>query len=67
MPSCRPFSTQDSGDGRFYFDYARATGDLQAMKQGISQYLERTDAVGLGIISTMSTLFIIGFIDIHRK
>ncbi|EBS5580321.1 integrative conjugative element protein, RAQPRD family [Salmonella enterica subsp. enterica serovar Oranienburg] len=37
-------SAQDAGDGRFYFDYARATGDLQAMQQGISQYLEPSRA-----------------------
>ncbi|ESG73020.1 RAQPRD family integrative conjugative element protein, partial [Salmonella enterica] len=35
---------QDAGDGRFYFDYTRATGDLRAMKQGISQYLEPSRA-----------------------
>ncbi|HAK4248774.1 TPA: integrative conjugative element protein, RAQPRD family [Salmonella enterica] len=37
-------SAQDAGDGRFYFDYARATGDLRAMQQGISQYLEPSRA-----------------------
>ncbi|EBI1833004.1 integrative conjugative element protein, RAQPRD family [Salmonella enterica] len=37
-------SARDAGDGRFYFDYARATGDLRAMQQGISQYLEPSRA-----------------------
>lgn len=31
-------------DGRFYFDYARAGGDIRAMKQGISQYLDPSRA-----------------------
>ncbi|EGI5705419.1 integrative conjugative element protein, RAQPRD family [Salmonella enterica subsp. enterica serovar Chester] len=37
-------SVQNAGDGRFYFDYARATGDLRAMRQGILQYLEPSRA-----------------------
>ncbi|EAA6842412.1 RAQPRD family integrative conjugative element protein [Salmonella enterica] len=39
LDRAQSLSVQDAGDGRFYFDYARATGDLRAMKQGISQYL----------------------------
>lgn len=35
---------QDSGEGRFYFDYARATVDIRVMKQGISQYLDPSRA-----------------------
>ncbi|EBS4548897.1 integrative conjugative element protein, RAQPRD family [Salmonella enterica subsp. enterica serovar Newport] len=37
-------NAQASGDGRFYFDYPRATGDIRAMKQGISQYLDPSRA-----------------------
>ncbi len=37
-------SAQTSGDGRFYFDYPRAGGDIRAMKQGISQYLDPSRA-----------------------
>ncbi|EEH0272139.1 integrative conjugative element protein, RAQPRD family [Salmonella enterica] len=39
LDRAQSLSVQDAGDGRFYFDYACATGDLRAMKQGISQYL----------------------------
>ncbi|EMI7380096.1 integrative conjugative element protein, RAQPRD family [Salmonella enterica] len=39
LDRAQTLSTQASGDGRFYFDYTRATGDIRAMKQGISQYL----------------------------
>ncbi|ECA3795502.1 integrative conjugative element protein, RAQPRD family [Salmonella enterica subsp. enterica] len=44
LDRAQALSAQDAGDGRFYFDYARATGDLRAMKQGISQYLEPSRA-----------------------
>ncbi|HGG4727794.1 TPA: RAQPRD family integrative conjugative element protein [Salmonella enterica subsp. enterica serovar Hvittingfoss] len=39
LDRAQTLSAQASGDGRFYFDYTRATGDIRAMKQGISQYL----------------------------
>ena len=35
---------QSEDDGRFYFDYARAGQDIQAMKRGISEYLEPSRA-----------------------
>lgn len=41
LDRAQSLSVQDAGEGRFYFDYARATGDLRAMKQGILQYLDR--------------------------
>ncbi|EBK1959188.1 integrative conjugative element protein, RAQPRD family [Salmonella enterica] len=44
LDRAQALSAQDAGDGRFYFDYTRATGDLRAMKQGISQYLEPSRA-----------------------
>ncbi|EDW4374568.1 integrative conjugative element protein, RAQPRD family [Salmonella enterica subsp. diarizonae] len=44
LDRAQSLSVQDAGDGRFYFDYARATGDLRAMKQGISQYLDPSRA-----------------------
>ncbi len=44
LDRAQALSAQDAGDGRFYFDYARATKDLRAMKQGISQYLEPSRA-----------------------
>ncbi|EFS2651954.1 integrative conjugative element protein, RAQPRD family [Salmonella enterica] len=40
LDRAQTLSAQASGDGRFYFDYTRATGDIRAMKQGISQYLD---------------------------
>ncbi|EJA7829454.1 hypothetical protein V8N76_002660 [Salmonella enterica] len=33
-------AVQDNSDGRFFFDYERATRDLKTMKQGIETYLE---------------------------
>ncbi|EAQ3014223.1 integrative conjugative element protein, RAQPRD family [Salmonella enterica] len=40
LDRAQTLSAQASGDARFYFDYPRATGDIRAMKQGISQYLD---------------------------
>ncbi|HAF2130873.1 TPA: integrative conjugative element protein, RAQPRD family [Salmonella enterica] len=40
LDRAQALSAQASGEGRFYFDYTRATGDIRAMKQGISQYLD---------------------------
>jgi len=40
----RSLSPQSAEDGRFYFDYIRARQDIQAMKQGISQFLEPSRA-----------------------
>ncbi|EBW6362348.1 integrative conjugative element protein, RAQPRD family [Salmonella enterica subsp. enterica serovar Oranienburg] len=42
LDRARTLSAQ--ADGRFYFDYARARGDIRAMKQGISQYLDPSRA-----------------------
>ncbi|EKC7222358.1 integrative conjugative element protein, RAQPRD family [Salmonella enterica] len=44
LDRAQTLSAQASGDGRFYFDYTRATGDIRAMKQGISQYLDPSRA-----------------------
>ncbi|EBD0364547.1 integrative conjugative element protein, RAQPRD family [Salmonella enterica] len=44
LDRAQALSAQASGDGRFYFDYTRATGDIRAMKQGISQYLDPSRA-----------------------
>lgn len=44
LDRAQTLSAQASGDGRFYFDYPRATGDIRAMKQGISQYLDPSRA-----------------------
>ncbi|HCM1918767.1 TPA: integrative conjugative element protein, RAQPRD family [Salmonella enterica subsp. salamae serovar 28:r:e,n,z15] len=44
LDRARSLSAQASADGRFYFDYTRATGDIRAMKQGISQYLDPSRA-----------------------
>ncbi|EGI5233632.1 integrative conjugative element protein, RAQPRD family [Salmonella enterica subsp. enterica serovar Weltevreden] len=40
----RALSAQSADDGRFYFDYVRASQDILAMKQGISQYLDPSRA-----------------------
>ncbi|ASG86830.1 integrative conjugative element protein, RAQPRD family [Salmonella enterica] len=40
----RALSAQSDDDGRFYFDYVRASQDILAMKQGISQYLDPSRA-----------------------
>lgn len=40
----RALSVQSADDGRFYFDYDRASQDILAMKQGISQYLDPSRA-----------------------
>lgn len=40
----RVLSAQSTDDGRFYFDYVRASQDILAMKQGISQYLDPSRA-----------------------
>ncbi|WP_301140051.1 RAQPRD family integrative conjugative element protein, partial [Salmonella enterica] len=37
-------AVQDNSDGRFFFDYERATRDLKTMKQGIETYLEPSRA-----------------------
>ncbi|EKJ5694508.1 integrative conjugative element protein, RAQPRD family [Salmonella enterica] len=44
LDRAQTLSAQAPGDGRFYFDYTRATGDIRAMKQGISQYLDPSRA-----------------------
>lgn len=44
LDRAQTLSAQASGDGRFYFDYTRATADIRAMKQGISQYLDPSRA-----------------------
>lgn len=44
LDRAQTLSAQASGDGRFYFDYPRATGDIRVMKQGISQYLDPSRA-----------------------
>ncbi|EBY8644607.1 integrative conjugative element protein, RAQPRD family [Salmonella enterica subsp. enterica] len=44
LDRARSLSAQESGEGRFYFDYTRATGDIRTMKQGISQYLDPSRA-----------------------
>ncbi len=44
LDRAQALSAQASGEGRFYFDYTRATGDIRAMKQGISQYLDPSRA-----------------------
>lgn len=44
LDRAQTLSAQASGEGRFYFDYTRATADIRAMKQGISQYLDPSRA-----------------------
>ncbi|EDV0068887.1 integrative conjugative element protein, RAQPRD family [Salmonella enterica subsp. enterica] len=44
LDRAQTLSAQASGDGRFYFDYNRATADIRVMKQGISQYLDPSRA-----------------------
>mgnify|MGYP000908368134 CR=1 FL=1 len=40
----RALSARPDDDGRYYFDYIRASQDIQAMKLGISQYLDPSRA-----------------------
>lgn len=44
LDRARVVSIQDGQGGRFYFDYLRATQDLNSMRQGIEFYLEPSRA-----------------------
>lgn len=44
LERARALSAQSADDGRFYFDYVRASQDIVSMKQGISQYLDPSRA-----------------------
>ncbi|WP_034947663.1 integrative conjugative element protein, RAQPRD family [Erwinia oleae] len=44
LERARVVSVQDGHDGRFYFDYLRATQDLNTMRRGIEFYLEPSRA-----------------------
>lgn len=44
LERARVVSVQDGHDGRFYFDYLRATQDLNTMRHGIEFYLEPSRA-----------------------
>ncbi|EBY9283478.1 TPA: integrative conjugative element protein, RAQPRD family [Salmonella enterica subsp. enterica serovar Denver] len=44
LARARALGVRSTDDGRFYFDYVRAGQDIQAMQQGISQYLEPSRA-----------------------
>ncbi|EFH3744910.1 conjugal transfer protein [Escherichia coli] len=44
LERARVVSVQDGHNGRFYFDYLRATQDIKSIRQGISVYLEPSRA-----------------------
>lgn len=44
LERARALSAQSADDGRFYFDYVRASQDIVSMKQGISHYLDPSRA-----------------------
>ncbi|ELD0454364.1 conjugal transfer protein [Escherichia sp. E3659] len=44
LERARVVAVQDGQNGRFYFDYLRATQDIKSIRQGISVYLEPSRA-----------------------
>ncbi|AXF77501.1 conjugal transfer protein [Erwinia tracheiphila] len=44
LERARVVSVQNGHDGRFYFDYLRATKDISTMRRGIAFYLEPSRA-----------------------
>ncbi|EAB6416885.1 conjugal transfer protein [Salmonella enterica subsp. enterica] len=44
LERARVVAVQDGQNGRFYFDYLRATQDIKAIRQGIGIYLEPSRA-----------------------
>lgn len=44
LERARIVAVQDRQNGRFYFDYLRATQDIKSIRQGISVYLEPSRA-----------------------
>ncbi|HHL7698738.1 TPA: RAQPRD family integrative conjugative element protein [Escherichia coli] len=44
LERARVVAVQDGQNGRFYFDYQRATQDIKSIRQGISVYLEPSRA-----------------------
>ncbi len=44
LERARTLATQDASRNRFYFDYLKASKDIETIRQGISSYLEPSRA-----------------------